>query len=155
PGALVLLLSPSLRQSGELFLKATHIYDALGAPVPQTRRTATTLELLNGSRLVSLPGKAANVRSFSRPRLVILDEAAFIDDGLFVATRPMLARSVGGQFVMASSAYGQRGEFYRAWTKGVGWRKTLVTADEVPAIAPAFLREELAELGPRWYAQEY
>src|SRR5205823_15122651 len=117
PAALVLLLAPSLRQSGELFLKATGIYDALGRPVPERRRTATTLELVNGSRLVCLPGKPANVRSFSRPRLVILDEAAFVDDGLFVATRPMLARSVGGKFVMASSPYGERGEFHRAWTK--------------------------------------
>src|SRR5690349_19339659 len=46
-GALVLLLSPSLRQSGELFLKAMHLYDAIGRPVPETRRTATTLELVN------------------------------------------------------------------------------------------------------------
>jgi hypothetical protein len=155
PGALVLVLSPSLRQSSELFSKATHIYDALGGPVPQTRRTATTLELVNGSRLVCLPGKPANVRSFSRPRLVILDEAAFIDDGLFIATRPMLARSIGGTFVMASSAYGQRGAFHRAWTTGVGWRRTKVVASEVPAITPRFLAEERAELGPRWYRQEY
>jgi hypothetical protein len=155
PGALVLVLSPSLRQSGELFLKATGIYDALGAPVPQRRRTATTLELANGSRLVCLPGKPANVRSFSRPRLIVLEEAAFVDDGLFVATRPMLARSHGGKFVMASSPYGQRGEFYRTWTKGVNWRRTKVTADQVAAITPEFLAEERLELGPRWYAQEY
>jgi phage terminase large subunit-like protein len=34
PGALVLLLSPSLRQSGELFKKCSGVYQALGRPVP-------------------------------------------------------------------------------------------------------------------------
>src|SRR5919204_5333895 len=34
PGALVLLLSPTLRQSGELFKKAAGVYQALGRPEP-------------------------------------------------------------------------------------------------------------------------
>jgi len=34
PGALVLLVSPSLRQSAELFKKAVGLYRALGRPVP-------------------------------------------------------------------------------------------------------------------------
>jgi hypothetical protein len=155
PGALVLLLAPSLRQSGELFLKALAVYDALGRPVPQTRRTATALEVLGGGRLVSLPGKPANVRGFSRPRLVVVDEAAFADDGLFVAARPMLARS-RGRLVLASTPYGRRGEFWRAWEQGGDrWRRTRVTADMVPSIAPEFLESERLDLGPRWFAQEY
>jgi hypothetical protein len=154
PGALVLLLAPSLRQSGELFLKGMHIYDRLGRPVPEVRRTATTLELANAGRLISLPGKAANIRGFSRPRLVLVDEAAFCDDALFVAASPMMARS-SGTLALASSAYGQRGEFYRAWTQGASWRKTKVTADQCPAITPGFLEAEKKELGPRWYRQEY
>jgi hypothetical protein len=156
PGGLVLLLSPTLRQSGELFLKALSVYDALGRPVGEARRTATTLELANGSRVVSLPGKPGTVRGYSRPRLVVIDEAAFVDDALFPAVAPMLARSAGGgRLVMASSPYGQRGEFYQQWTKGHGWRRTRVTAAEVPAITAEFLAAERLVLGPRWYRQEY
>jgi hypothetical protein len=59
PGSLCLCLSPSLRQSGELFGKAVQVYHKLGDPVPATRETATTLELMNESRLVSLPGTGA------------------------------------------------------------------------------------------------
>lgn len=153
-GALVLLLSPTMRQSGELFRKAVGVYDALGRPVPERRRTGTALELANGSRLVSLPGKPANVRGFSKPRLVVLDEAAFIADELVAAVRPMLARS-GGRLVMMSSPYGRRGEFYRAWSAPAGWRRTKVTADMVPAISPEFLEAERLALGPRWFMQEY
>jgi hypothetical protein len=154
PRALVLLVSPSLRQTAEIFGKATSIFDALDRPVPETRRTAVCLELANGSRLVSLPGKAATIRGYSRPRLIIADEAAFIDDAVFIAVRPMLARSAG-RLIMMSSPYGQRGSFFEAWTKGDNWRRTKVTASECPAITPQFLEAERRELGPRWYAQEY
>lgn len=58
PGALVLLLSPSLRQSQELFRKALDIYRALESPLPVEAESALRLQLENGSRMVSLPGKA-------------------------------------------------------------------------------------------------
>src|SRR5207245_534015 len=57
PPALILLLSPTLRQSGELFKdKVMRLYNALGRPVPAVQETALTMTLANGSRLVSLPG---------------------------------------------------------------------------------------------------
>src|SRR5215216_4428711 len=43
PGALVLLVSPTLRQSGELFKKSLGMYRALGRPVPAESETALTL----------------------------------------------------------------------------------------------------------------
>src|SRR5947209_15007996 len=56
PGALVLLISPSERQSGELFLKVMGFYDAIGRPIRCEKETALTATLANGSRLISLPG---------------------------------------------------------------------------------------------------
>ena len=53
PGSLVLLLSPSQRQSQELFRKCLHVYRAAGRPVPQEAESALRLELENGSRIVS------------------------------------------------------------------------------------------------------
>lgn len=153
-GALVLLLSPTLRQSNELFKKVVAVYDGLGRPVREVRRTAAALELANGSRVVSLPGKPANVRGYSKPRLVVVDEAAFIADELVAAVRPMLARS-GGRLVMMSSPYGKRGEFWKAWESPTGWHKTRVTADMVKAISREFLEQERQALGPRWFMQEY
>jgi hypothetical protein len=45
PGSLVLLLSPTLRQSGELFKKCAGVYQALGRPVPSDSESALQLEL--------------------------------------------------------------------------------------------------------------
>ena len=67
PGGLVLLLSPSLRQSGEIFRKV------LRWPTPcsdrsltaRSRETQLRLELGNGSRIVCLPGREETIRSFS------------------------------------------------------------------------------------------
>src|SRR4051794_30806613 len=56
PETLVLVLSPTLRQSGELFRKVVGFYQDLGRPVPSVESNATTLSLANGSRIVSLPG---------------------------------------------------------------------------------------------------
>ena len=62
PGSLVLLLSPTLRQSGELFKKCAGVYQALGRPVPSQSESALQLELENGNRIVSLPGKEGTIR---------------------------------------------------------------------------------------------
>jgi hypothetical protein len=156
PGSLCLCLAPSLRQSTELYMKAVAIYESLGRPVPEARRTATVLELTNKSRLVSLPGKPQTVRGFSRPRLVAIDEGAYVTDELLSAVLPMLARSARGTLVMASSPYGQRGSFYEAWAKGGdAWRRTRVTAGEVPAIPREYLDAERLKLGERYFRQEF
>ena len=49
----MLLLSPTLRQSGELFTKVATTYRALGRPIPtvRTRDNALKLELANGATL--------------------------------------------------------------------------------------------------------
>src|SRR6266487_2870070 len=75
PGSLVLLLSPSLRQSQELFRACLSIYRALDRPVPAEAESALRLELGNHSRNVSLPGKDGTVRSFSGVRLLTIDGA--------------------------------------------------------------------------------
>src|SRR5262245_34118430 len=58
PPALVLVLSPSQRQSQELFRKAKEALDALGPAAPAIlEESALRVEFANGSRIVSLPGK--------------------------------------------------------------------------------------------------
>ncbi len=63
PGAPVLLLSPSLRQSTELFRKVKAGLHTLGAASADiTTDNALSVELGNGSRILSLPGKEGTVR---------------------------------------------------------------------------------------------
>jgi hypothetical protein len=154
PGSPVLLLSPSQRQSGELFRKVLDLYGALGRPVPAIRETALQLELANGSRVLSLPGTEGTVRGFSKVSLLIIDEAARVSDPLYYAVRPMLAVS-RGRLVALSTPFGQRGWFFSEWCGSGEWERVRITADQVPRITPEFLAEERRALGERFYAQEY
>lgn len=156
PPALVLLLSPTLRQSGELFRdKLLPLWNALGRPAYARPPTRLELELANGSRVVSLPENEAGVRGFSGVRLLVIDEASRVDDGLYRAVRPMLAVS-GGSLVALSTPFGKRGWFFDAWQDGgPAWQRVRVTAPECPRISPEFLASEQQALGERWYRQEY
>src|SRR5262249_58061446 len=76
-------------------------------------------ELANGSRIVSLPGTERTVRGYSKADLIIIDEAARVEDSLLVATRPMMAVSEGGgRLIALSTPAGKRGWFYEAWING-------------------------------------
>ena len=155
PGALVLLLSSSVRQSGELFrAKLLRLWRKLGEPLRARPSTQLELELANGSRVISLPENEEGIRGFSEVNLLVIDEAARVSDGLYRAVRPMLAVSQG-RLVALSSARGQFGWFYDSWRGPENWLRVRITADMVPRITAEFLAEERRELGARWYAMEY
>ena len=155
PASLVLLLSPSLRQSGELFRKALDCYRAAGRPVPAASESALRLELDNGSRIVSLPGTEGSIRGFSAVRLLVIDEAARVPDELYYGVRPMLAVGAG-RLIALSTPFGKRGWWHDEWAHGgPGWRRVEVPASQCPRIPAAFLEEERRALGPWWYRQEY
>jgi hypothetical protein len=156
PGSLVLCLAPALRQSQELFGKIAGFYRDLGRPVPPQGERKLSLELENGSRIITLPGSEKTIRGFSGASVLLVDEASRVDDELYFAIRPMLAVS-GGALIMLSTPYGQRGIFYEEWTHGDSreWQRFRVSADRVPRISPEFLSEERRALGSRWFEQEY
>lgn len=154
--ALVLLLSPGLRQSGELFRgKVLPLYHSLGRPVlPVRRPTQLSLELVNGSRIISLPENEQGIRGYSSVSLLVIDEASRVSDDLYRAVRPMLAVS-RGKLVALSTPYAKQGWFYECWTNSESWQRVKITAQQCPRITPEFLAEERQALGPRWFAMEY
>jgi len=156
PGAPVLLLSPSLRQSTELFRKVKAGLHTLGAASADiTTDNALSVELGNGSRILSLPGKEGTVRGFSGVRLLIVDEASRVDDALYQAVRPMLAVS-GGRIVLLSTPFGKRGFFHHEWAEGSpDWERIAVTGYECPRIPHDWLDAERARIGAWWFDQEY
>jgi hypothetical protein len=154
PGSLVLLLSPSLRQSQELFRKVADFRNRLGDAVPVKDESALRVEWQNGSRIVALPGTEETVRGFSGVRLLIVDEAARVADSLYFAIRPMLAVS-GGRLICLTTPFGKRGFFHEEWAGPNAWERVRITARECPRISPAFLEEERNSLGDWWYRQEY
>ncbi|MGE0543052.1 MAG: terminase family protein [Dehalococcoidia bacterium] len=154
PGALVLLLSPTLRQSGELFKKCLQVYRSAGRPVSPESETALSLTLDTGSRIVSLPGREGTVRGYSGVSLLIIDEAARVPLDLYVSARPMLAVS-GGRLLALSTPFGNRGWWYEAWRSDEPWQRFEVPATMCPRIPASFLEEERRSMGEWWYRQEY
>jgi hypothetical protein len=153
-GSLILCLAPALRQSQELFGKIASFYRDLGRPVSPLGERKLSLELENGSRIVTLPGTDKTIRGFSGVSLLIVDEASRVSDELYFAVRPMLAVS-GGALLMLTTPYGKRGVFYEEWISGHGWERYEVPANQCPRISPQFLEEEQDAL-PSWvYRQEY
>lgn len=152
--SLVLLVSPSLRQSSELFRKVTDFMHLLPYKPRLIEENKLSLQLENGSRIVSLPGDEANIRGYSNVSLIIEDEASRVSDDLYRAVRPMLAIS-GGRLILLSTPFGKRGHFYEEWSDGKGWLKIRIQAPECPRITPEFLEQERNSIGRWWFEQEY
>lgn len=169
PNSDVLLFSPTLRQSMELFRKIVWFWRTIGKPVRSAALTKTQLELANGSRIISLPDCSEGVVGYSA-RLIVIDEGARVSDELYYSVRPMLA-ATNGDLLAISTPFGKRGWFFDEWEraeeadyKGLtpGFRQTLITAEHCPRIVAAqledgrsFLEEERRALGEVWYGQEY
>lgn len=156
PPAMILLLAPTIRQSGELFReKVLKIHRRLDCRVGVARETATEVEFENGSRIVALPENEVGVVGYSSVDLLVIDEASRVSDALYYSVRPMLAAGKG-RLVLLSSPFGKRGFFFEEWEKGgPAWRRWKVRADQCPHYTREFLANERRSMGPRWYAQEY
>jgi hypothetical protein len=154
PNSLVLCLAPALRQSQELFSKIGSFYALLGEPMRKYGERRLSLELTNGSRIVTLPGSEKTIRGFSGVALLLVDEASRVDDELYFAIRPMLSVS-GGSLVMLSTPAGRRGVFFEEWMNGLGWTKYEISADRCPRITDDFLTEERRSMPERMFRQEY
>jgi len=153
--SLVLLVSPSLRQSAELFKKVVDFLNLLAIWPQLTEDNRLSLQMTNGSRIVSLPAKEANIRGFSGASLIIEDEASRVSDDLYLAMRPMLAVS-HGQLILMSTPWGMRGHFFSQWENGgESWERIKVDVYSCPRISPEFIAEEKASMPDSWFRAEY
>ena len=154
PKSLILLISPSLRQSGELFKKVLEELDKLPDQPRRTENNKLSLEFETKSRIVSLPSTENTIRGYSGVDLIIEDEASRVDDSLHFAIRPMLAVS-GGRLLLLSTPFGKRGHFFEEWQNGTAWEKNEISATDCSRISKKFLEEERASIGTWFYDQEY
>lgn len=155
-GALILLVSPSLPQSQEIFRKCLVAYRDLGKPLGVTAESALRLELGNGSRIISLPGSEKTNVGYSCS-LLIIDEAARTESALVESMLPTVAVSAGSVIALTTPK-GSRGWFYSLWTNpevASVWERYKVTADDCPRITPDVIEEARFTRGPRHVQQEY
>jgi len=154
PASLILMVSPSLRQSNELYRKFQGLAGQLPMSPAMVEDTKTSATFANGSRVVSLPSSEGTVRGYSAVDLLLFDEASRVPDDLYGACRPMTAVS-GGSIIAMSTPWGKRGWWYEAWEGGVTWERVRITAYDCPRIDPLFLDEERASLPSLFFESEY
>ena len=153
-GCLVLVASPTERQSAEFVHKVKVLAAQAGERVRGDGNNRISLRLGNGSRIVGLPGTEGTVRGFSAVSLLIIDEASRVTDEMYSALRPMLAVSDGDLWMM-STPMGKRGFFYETWDCGEGWAKFRSAVTECPRVKAEFIEEEREVQGDLWFRQEY
>jgi hypothetical protein len=156
PGSLVLLVSPSLPQSQEIFRKCLTAYRDLGRPEGVAAESALRLELGNRSRIISLPGSEQSTVGYSADLLVI-DEAARTPSELVEALLPTVAVTDGAILALTTPA-GARGWFYELWSSpdvGEVWETYRITAEECPRISEEHIEEARMTRGERHVRQEY
>ncbi len=156
--SLTLLVSPSQRQSSEVFGRVRELLTPL-ASQPQVASTRPvsesilSLRLQNGSRILSLPSSETTIRGYS-PHLVILDEAGFVTDSLVHAVLPMLG-ATGGRLIGLSTPNGMRGWFWLTWSSTEPYMKIKVTASECGRITPERIEEARRTMPALRFAAEY
>jgi hypothetical protein len=154
PGRLIVALSPSARQTGELMRKIEEFLRRCGVRIKGDGSNEMSIQLPNGSRIVGLPGGEGTIRGFSSVNLLIVDEAARVPDVSYRAARPMLAVA-NGDLLLLSTPYGKRGFFYEEWTGPGDWLRLQVKGEDCPRIPRDFLEDERRSLGDLWFRQEY
>ena len=155
PKSLVVVASPTDRQSAEFVEKARGFVVQLGLKARGDGHNKTSLRLPNGSLIIGLPGKEANIRGFSAVSLLIIDEAARVSDELYKTLRPMLTVADGDLWLL-STPYGKRGFFHENWEfGGAAWARFRVPATECSRISAKRLEFDRGQMGDAWFRQEY
>lgn len=156
PNFMCLVASRSLRQASHYLNK---VRDAVLSIIPRDamrQLNRLSMELPNGSSIVSIPCAQPDAgRGFS-PHLVILDEAAFAPEELFRAITPSLAATQGALH-MLSSPNGRQGYFFEAFegeAKDVFWSQRVHWKD-CPRITQEIADMERIALGDLYFRQEF
>lgn len=161
PETLVVVLAHRLPAAGELARKTKAAHRRLGEPVPAISDSALSFELANHSRLVCVPGNDAGARSWSAPKVLIIDEAARVPRDAIEAALPTQAVVQRPRCLVMSTPRGRvepdgtPNWFAHEFEHGDGWERECVTAEQIPSITPEWLESERQRLGPLAFQAEY
>jgi hypothetical protein len=155
PDCLVLVASPSRRQSAEWMRKAKRMLAHTGVVPRGDGDNEVSLGLSNGSRIVGLPGVPDTTRGFSSASMLVIDEAARVSDELYHSLRSTIAVT-DGDIWMISTPRGKSGFFYETWEfGGTEWCRVRGPATECPQIPAAFLDEQRRVMTGDTFRQEH
>jgi phage FluMu gp28-like protein len=158
-GAEVLVTAKAQRQSMELFNQIQSEMRTSDVSEDQwgvVRSTRTEINFDNGSRIIALPvGRdGSNIRGYGgQENMIIVDEAAFINDSIFQEVlSPMMAVG-GGTFILLSTPFGKKGFLYERFNDPK-WYTMQVPSSANPLIDDNFIDEQRQNLTSTQFKQE-
>jgi len=154
-GVLVLTLAPTFRQASILFDRIREMI--LRNPLLMAlveRMTQTMVFFKNGSRIFCLPSghTGETVRGYPAD-MVIIDEAAYVPDEVFVAIEPSLTTTHGWLLFLGTPA-GKIGRFWEAWNSE-HFSKHHAKTEDNPLASKDFIEERRKSLTEVQFAQEF
>jgi hypothetical protein len=124
PGSLSIVLAPTERQAQEDIIKVKDFISADKAYPELTRESQDGIELANGSRIIVIPATERSARGYSKPRVIVMDEASRILDVVYKSgIRPMLTDNPECEMFSISTPNGKQGFFYEAHTGRGRWER--------------------------------
>lgn len=154
PGSLNIVIAPKEDQAVEDILKIKD-FIAHDPTYPRlTRSGSDIIALENGSRILIVIATDNAARGYSKPRVVLLDEASRIPDVVYKSgVIPMLNNSPSSKLYILSTPFGQEGFFYEIWTRRTSrWKKIFVRTPWDPSpedpqlLVPAIPESEFSAL---------
>lgn len=160
PGETVVLLAPSQRQSCIAMDMIVKMYASLSGETvePLVSASALRLKFRNGSKIIAMPGSSDGGTVVGHDAVMILvDEAARVDEDLVNACRPFLAtKGSRGRFVCLTTPWWARGWFHSIWIKDdPNWLKIEADVYSNPRIDKDWLEAERLEIGEPAFASFY
>lgn len=159
PDSITLLVAPTQRQSTEL-MNTIKRELSLSQVSKQNwgveRDIATEIAFDNGARIISLPtGRdGSNIRGYTA-ELIIVDEAAYVEDNIFTQVlEPMLAVT-HGTLVLASTPFGASGYLYQKWTQDDDFYTKQVPTSQNPFVDDEWIEKQRRNLPRMQFRQEY
>tara|TARA_R100001530_G_scaffold135872_2_gene114313 strand:- start:185 stop:895 length:711 start_codon:yes stop_codon:yes gene_type:complete len=158
PDGHIIIVGPTDRQAGELFEKIrNHIQNA---PIGQEVKSSTQRQLVmsNNCRISAFPcgDTGDNIRGMTA-NVLILEESAFIKDGIVnQVLLPMIA-STNGKIIKISTPFGMN-HFYRSFQeddKYISHRYTWEDAVFVGHFTKEFIEEQRLQCSSLEFATEY
>ena len=124
PKSLSIILAPTEKQANEDILKVKE-FMSWDPTYPELKRDSQDeLTLDNGSRILVIPATEKSARGYSRPRVLMLDEASRIPDVVYKSgVRPMLTDNADCELFIISTPNGKQGFFYDAYTASERWER--------------------------------
>lgn len=116
PKSQILVLAPTQRQA-ELNMEKIRDFIAHDKHYPKiTRSSDSQIKLANESIIRIVIATDNSARGYSRPSMIILDEASRIPDVVYKSgVRPMLTDNADCEMILISTPFGRAGFFYEAW----------------------------------------